>query len=88
MLLAKIIGKVTATSKDASLSGASLLVADVTDAKGKVTQAGLVAVDSVGAGVGDQVLITTGSAARLPAGKAGLPVDAVIIAIVDTVSLS
>ena len=88
MRLATITGTVTATTKDAALVGAALLVADITDAKGKVVEAGHVAVDGCGAGVGDQVLIVQGSAARLPQGKAGMPVDAMIVAIVDRVSTS
>lgn len=88
MRLATITGTVTATTKDAALVGGAFLVADITDAKGKVIEAGHVALDSVGAGVGDTVLITQGSAARLPQGKAAMPIDSVIIAIVDHVTIT
>lgn len=88
MRLAKIIGTVTATAKDAALTGAPLLVADMIDAKGKVIAAGHVAIDGCGAGVGDTVLIAQGSAARVAQGRATLPTDAAVVAIVDDISLS
>lgn len=87
MKIARVTGTVTATAKDASLVGHKLLVCDVVDGKGKVVEPANVAVDAVGAGVGDQVLISTGSAARLPTQLSGAPVDAVIVAIIDTVDL-
>ena len=88
MRIAKVTGTVTATAKDAALVGSSLLIVDYTDAKGKTLEPAHVAIDSVGAGVGQMVLVTSGSAARLPQGKAGQPIDAVIVAIVDQLSLS
>ena len=88
MRLARITGTATATLKDAGLAGKALLIADVVDGNGTVLDAAIVAVDTVGAGVGDTVLIVTGSAARLPTGSAGAPIDANIIAIVEQISLS
>lgn len=85
MRLAKVTGTVTATVKDPALAGKSLLIADAVDASGKVKEPAIVAVDTVGAGVGQTVLIAQGSAARLPAGAASSPVDATIIAVVDSV---
>ncbi|THH37052.1 ethanolamine utilization protein EutN [Aliishimia ponticola] len=87
MKLARVTGTVTATAKDAQLVGLTLLLCDVVDGKGKVLEPAVVAADTVGAGVGAQVLIVTGSAARLPARTTGVPVDAVITAIVDHVDL-
>lgn len=87
MKLARIKGTVTATIKDASLSGHKLLVADIEDGKGKVLEASVVAVDACGAGIGDLVLVTFGSAARLPTATTGTPTDAAIIAVVEQVSL-
>lgn len=81
MILADVIGTVTATQKDAALGGKALLLC-------AAARSELVAVDTVGAGVGDQVLITTGSAARLPGQTIGAPVDATIVAVVDTVARS
>lgn len=88
MKLARVTGTVTATAKDAQLVGSTLLLCDITDGAGKVTSPAQVATDTVGAGVGDRVLITTGSAARMAAGTAGSPVDATIIAVVDQVTLA
>lgn len=87
MKIARITGTVTATAKDAAFVGHKLLVCDVVDGKGKVIEPACVALDTVGAGTGDQVLITTGSAARLPIQNAGAPIDAAIIAIIDSVDL-
>lgn len=88
MKLGRVTGTVTATAKDAKLVGATLLLCDVIDGKGKVVEPAMVAVDTVGAGPGDQVLISTGSAARLPVQTTGVPVDAVVTAIVDRVTLA
>ncbi|KMW59323.1 Ethanolamine utilization polyhedral-body-like protein EutN [Candidatus Rhodobacter oscarellae] len=79
MLLGRVTGTVTATAKDASLVGGALLLVEVPAGE-------IIALDTVGAGKGDQVIVTTGSAARLPSGATGAPVDASIIAIVDSVS--
>lgn len=88
MKLATIIGTVTATAKDAQLSGHKLLICNIIDGVGQVVEPGVVAADTVGAGVGETVILTFGSAARLPASTAGVPVDAVITAIVDTINIS
>ncbi len=88
MRLALVTGTVTATSKDASLVGATLLLTNIIDSKNKVIDAAVVAVDTVGAGVGDKVLLVQGSSARLPSATASSPVDATIIAVVDTVSVA
>lgn len=86
MLLARVTGSVTATAKDAQLSGLALLLCDRIDAGGSVVEPALIAVDTVGAGTGDLVILTTGSAARLPVQTTGRPVDAAIVAIVDDVA--
>ena len=88
MKIARVTGSVTATAKDAQLVGHKLLICDVVDAKSKVLDASIVAVDTVGAGPGELVLIVTGSAARLPSGTSGMPVDATITAIVDSIDLA
>jgi ethanolamine utilization protein EutN len=91
MLLAKVTGALVSTQKAASMTGHKLLVVEPyrVDAK---TRAGLVttgramvAVDTVGAGEGELVLITQGSSARLTPETKNLPVDTVIIGIVDRV---
>lgn len=88
MRVAQVIGTATATIKDARLTGSTLLVVNIVDAKGKVLDPARVAVDTCGAGVGDTVLMAQGSAARLPAALAGAPVDAAIVAIIDQITLS
>lgn len=88
MKLGLITGTVTATTKDAQLVGSKLLLTDIIDAAGKVVTPAIVAVDTVGAGVGDQVLVAEGSAARLASGTSTLPVDASIIAVVDDVAIA
>ena len=85
MKLCKVTGTVWATVKDAGLVGGKLLVVDRIDSSENVVEAGLVAIDACGAGVGDIVVVATGSAARIPPGMAGTPVDATIVAIVDRV---
>ena len=91
MFLAKVTGSVVSTQKVETMRGQKLLVVepfrlDMTSRK-SLTSAGrtFVAVDTLGAGVGEMVLITQGSSARLTPETKQLPVDATIIGIVDTV---
>ena len=86
MLLAKIIGTVVATRKDPRLDSHKLLLVRGMDPSGKVDGAHLVAVDTVDAGVGETVLIVSGSSARMASGMKDCPVDAVIVGIVDEVT--
>ncbi len=88
MKIGRVTGTVTATAKDARLVGLKLLVADVIDGAGNVLESSLVAVDTCGAGVGDGILITFGTAARLPQGMSGAPVDAAAVAVVDRIDIS
>ena len=88
MLLAKIVGTVVATRKDPKLVASKLLVARPVDPKGKPEGAVLVAVDTVDAGVGETVLIVSGSSARMASGMKDCPVDAAIVGIVDAVEVS
>jgi ethanolamine utilization protein EutN len=91
MFVAKVTGSVVATQKVNSMVGQKLLVVEpyrVDEAdrtRLKSTGRTFVAVDTVGAGSGDYVLIVQGSSARLTAETKQLPVDAAIIGIVDTV---
>lgn len=93
MFLAKVIGSVVATKKDEGMRGQKLLMLrpvliDQSDpskfAEGKNT---LVAVDAMGAGLGELVLFCQGSSARQAANMKTLPVDAVITGIVDSVDV-
>ena len=88
MLLAKIVGTVVATRKDPRLVSNKLLVVRPVDPKGKQEGSYLVAVDTVDAGVGETVLIVSGSSARMASGMKDCPVDAAIVGIIDTVDVS
>src|ERR1043166_1723107 len=93
MFLAKVEGSVVATKKDASMSGRKLLllrpqlVDDKDPTKFRPGMNTIVAVDSVGAGIGELVLFCQGSSARLAPNLKDAPVDAVIIGIVDSVDV-
>ncbi len=88
MLLAKIVGTVVATRKDPRLVSSKLLVARPMDPKGKIDGGYLVAVDTVDAGVGETVLVVSGSSARMASGMKDCPVDAVVVGIVDAVEVT
>jgi ethanolamine utilization protein EutN len=93
MLIAKVTGSVVATQKTGSMVGQKLLVVEPYRVSPKDRQSleatgrSFVAVDSLGAGDGDFVLLTQGSSARLTPETKNLPVDTVIIGIVDTVQV-
>ena len=88
MLLARITGTVVATRKDERLVSNKLLVVRPVDPAGKAEGSSLVAVDTVDAGVGETVLIVSGSSARLAAGMKDCPVDAAIVGIIDTIEVA
>jgi microcompartment protein CcmK/EutM len=88
VLLARIVGTVVATRKDPRLVSNKLLLVRPVDPKGKADGNHLVAVDTVDAGVGETVLIVSGSSARMASGLKDCPVDAAIVGIVDTVTLA
>ena len=85
MRLGKVIGTVVATQKDPKLVGWKLLMVRELKMDGTPTDTYVVAVDTVGAGIGETVLTVSGSSARLANRADGVPVDASIIGIVDTV---
>jgi ethanolamine utilization protein EutN len=93
MYLARVEGSVVATKKDPSMSGRKLLlvrpqlVDDKDPTKFRPGTNTIVAVDSVGAGIGELVMFCQGSSARLAPNLKDAPVDAVIIGIVDTVDV-
>ena len=87
MLLAKIIGTVVATRKDPRLVSSKLMVVRPVDPKGKLEGQILVAVDTVDAGVGETVLVVSGSSARMASGLKDSPVDAAIVGIIDAVDV-
>jgi len=87
MLLGKVVGTVVSTRKEEELSGLKFLLVRGMDLEGKPTSTLVVAVDSVGAGVGEVVLYASGSSARQTQVTKDRPVDAVIMAIVDQVEV-
>ena len=88
MLLAKVVGTVVATRKDPRLVSNKLMVVRGVDPRGKADGNYLVAVDTVDAGVGETVLIVSGSSARMASGMKDCPVDAAIVGIVDAVEMT
>ncbi|MGV8040565.1 MAG: EutN/CcmL family microcompartment protein [Thermoanaerobaculaceae bacterium] len=84
MVLARVVGTVVATRKEASLDGLKLLLVRPLDEEGREVGAHLVAADAVGAGPDEVVLIASGSSARQTMATDKRPVDAVIMAIVDS----
>ena len=87
MLLAKVIGTVVATRKDPRLVSNKPMVVRSIDPRGKAEGGHLVAVDTVDAGIGETVLVVSGSSARMASGMKDCPVDAAIVGIVDTVQV-
>ncbi len=91
MFIAKVIGHVVSTQKNAKFSGMKLLLIQPYISKDHTLQASgssVVAVDSVGAGLGECVLFTQGSSARLTPATKEAPVDAVVVGIVDSVEVA
>lgn len=87
MILGKVIGTVVSTKKDERLVGFKLQVVRQYDSNLKPTSSTVVAVDTVGAGFNEVVLVVSGSSARQTSKTDKKPVDAAIVGIVDTVSL-
>ena len=88
MFLGKVIGTVWSTKKDENLVGAKFLIVKQLDLNLKEKDNFVVAVDSVGAGEGEVVLVATGSSSRQTEFTKNKPVDAVIMAIVDKLDIS
>ena len=83
MTLGRVIGSVWATRKDEQLTGMTLQLVEDVGLEGEALGGFVVAVDSLGAGVGETVLVVQGSSARQTPLTHNKPVDAVIVAIVD-----
>jgi microcompartment protein CcmK/EutM len=84
MTLGKVVGTVVATRKESTLDGLKFMLVRAVDGDGQETGAFLVAADAVGAGPGELVLVASGSSARQTLATNNRPVDAVVMAIVDT----
>ncbi|MBE7026086.1 MAG: ethanolamine utilization protein EutN [Ruminococcaceae bacterium] len=80
MIIGKVISSIVSTRKNENLMGSKFLVVEPLEIIGGKS---FVAVDNVGAGIGETVLVAKGSAARVGTGMEKSPVDAVIVGIVD-----
>ncbi|HEV7644233.1 MAG TPA: EutN/CcmL family microcompartment protein [Pyrinomonadaceae bacterium] len=88
MIIARILGSVVSTQKDLRLSGKKLLIVKPINLDGSDQSGYLVAVDTVGAGFHERVLIVGGSSARLAEGNKDCPVDSAIIGVIDTIDFN
>ena len=84
MQICRVLGHIWAPKKESSLEGMKLMVLSACR-DGIVTEEELVAADLVGAGIGEDVIVVSGSTARRAAGSDSLPIDAAIVGIIDTV---
>jgi microcompartment protein CcmK/EutM len=87
MLIARVVGTTVSTIKDEKLTGRKLLIVRQTDEHGELVGKPYVAIDTVDAGVGDLVLTASGSSARQTAITKDTPVDAVIMAMIDSLEV-
>jgi ethanolamine utilization protein EutN len=88
MFLGRVIGTIWSTKKDENLVGAKFLIVKEVTLDLKEKDRFIVAVDSVGAGEGEVVLVATGSSSRMTSFTKDKPVDAVIMGIVDKLDVS
>ncbi|MBE6546177.1 MAG: ethanolamine utilization protein EutN [Ruminococcaceae bacterium] len=82
MLIGKVVGSVVSTRKNEKLVGSKFMIVEACAETGNVKR--IVAVDNVGAGIGETVLVATGSAARIGCDHANAPIDAAIVGIIDS----
>jgi len=87
MVLGKVIGTVVSTQKDKSFIGKKLLVVKAIDLDGKLLDPFVVAVDAVGVGIGEKVLVVNGSSARMTDETRDRSIDSVIVAKVDSIQV-
>jgi len=88
MLIAQVIGTVVATRKHELLIGSKIQIVQPLDSREQTAKGDpFVAVDAVGAGVGERVVVVRGSSARLALDKESCPVDATIIGIIDQIDI-
>lgn len=81
MVLGKVVGSVVATRKNEGLLGSKFMIVEPLDNSSQKGR--FVAIDNVGAGIGEVVLVATGSAARVGCAMESAPVDAAIVGIID-----
>ena len=88
MIIGRVIGNIVATRKDPRLEGGKLLLVRPITLTGEDESSYLGAIDTVGAGYREKVLVVAGSSARLAEGMKDRPVDAAIVGIIDTVEVT
>jgi microcompartment protein CcmK/EutM len=88
MIIARILGTVVSTQKDERLNGKKLLIVKPINLDGTDQSGYLVAVDTVGAGFHEKVIIVGGSSARMAEGNKDCPVDSAIIGVIDTIDFT
>jgi microcompartment protein CcmK/EutM len=90
MLIARVVGDLTATQKHPTHEGRKILLVQPLDLDGSDYGAAMVALDSVGAGAGDRVLVVTDGFAAMTAvdRPAGSPIDVAVIAFIDRIELA
>lgn len=79
MIVGKVIGSVVSTRKNENLVGSKFMIVEPTEGNKEK----IIAVDNIGAGIGEYVLVALGSAARIGCGKETSPIDAAIVGIID-----
>jgi microcompartment protein CcmK/EutM len=87
MVLGKVIGSIVATQKDESLFGKKLMLVKAIDLEGNLLEPFVVAVDVIGVGIGEKVLVVNGSSARMTDETKDKSIDSVIVAKVDSINL-
>jgi microcompartment protein CcmK/EutM len=87
MRIALVIGSTVSTIKDEAMHGRKLLIVQPADTQGNVAGEPYVAVDTVSAGTGDLVLVTEYSSARYTGFTKDLPIDAVIVGVIDSLEV-
>lgn len=87
MHIGRVVGTVVATRKDERLIGNKLMITQPLNSEEEPIGEAIIAVDTVGAGIGELVLYTTGTAARHAARKLDSPIDASIVGIIDHIDI-
>lgn len=88
MIIGRILGSVVSTQKDERLAGKKLLIVKPIDLDGNDQSGYVVAVDTVGAGFHERVIVVGGSSARMAEGNKDCPVDSAIVGVVDQFDLT
>ena len=88
MIIGRILGTVVSTQKDERLRGKKLLIVKPVNLDGTDQSGYVVAVDTVGAGFHEKVIVVSGSSARMAEGNKDCPVDSAIVGVVDNIDVN